>query len=184
MQRSRREFGFVQGARLEIRHSETFVSFVGFVVKMKLRRTSMIHPPAILFCRYLANFVRRVRPGRQTHRGGEKGKRQDHRLRLDGIQHRRTDHRSVHEKNRPAGRVLARFGDQSDGPGAHRSARRQASLRCHDQQQRRHHGDAQGRYLRQIQLAGRRRPSPKMSSMPISVSPTATRPSVFFTTKA
>ena len=164
--------------------SETFVSFVSFVVKMKLRRTLMIHPPAILFFATLLISSAAFAQDAKLSRSGEKGKRQDHCLRFDGIQHRRTDHRSVHEKNRPAGRILARFGDQSDGPSAHRSARRQVSVRCHDQQQRRHHGDAPGRYLRQDTTRRPPRPSPKMSSMPISVSPTATRPSVFFTTKA
>ena len=62
-----------------------------------------------------------------------------------GIQHRGADRRSIQEKNRIDGRILARLGDQSDGSRLGRTTRRQIGLRCHGQQQRRHPGNEKGR---------------------------------------
>ena len=141
----------------------------------------MIHPPVILFFATLLISSAAIAQEQSSSKRG-KGKRQDHRLRLDGIEHRRTAHEAFNEKNGCSGIWRASATKAMDS-SAHRSSRRQESLRCHDQQSGATTVLHQGRYLRQYN-------SPaaaffaKMSSMPISASPIAIRPSVFSTTKA
>src|SRR4026209_1403537 len=57
----------------------------------------------------------RFQPERESHRRRQKG-RQDRRLRLPGVSHGGRCFGRFEEKNRYRGGLLARLGDQSDGP--------------------------------------------------------------------
>src|SRR5581483_11266691 len=62
------------------------------------------------------------RPEREPDRRRQKG-RQGRRLWFVGVGHRGLGLRRVQEKNRHRGRILARAGDQGDGPGVERASR-------------------------------------------------------------